>query len=225
MPHKRPTAIAGTLLALVTAAATLSSCGFDYPTDRVNTIAAGVNNREGHVNVLGLRILATAPGDGRLIGALANNLTESASLTGISSPADVSADKFKPIEVPGSGAINLATYKEQIALTGGFTAGDVVPLELTFDNGQSVSLDVPVVKRCFQYTAVPTESAQATESASAGKGKATDGAAADAAAEEQGQSSSESPSEGTDGATEGAGGSAAFSCADEAPSPSSAEGH
>ena len=29
----------------------LTSCGFDYPTDRVNTIAAGVNNHDAKVDV------------------------------------------------------------------------------------------------------------------------------------------------------------------------------
>ena len=63
MPHLRPTAIrhhlraSALLLALVPAAATLTSCGFDYPTDRVNTIAGGTNNRDHSVDALGIRVI------------------------------------------------------------------------------------------------------------------------------------------------------------------------
>ena len=44
MLHRRST-IPALLLALPLAGA-LTSCGFDYPTDRVNQIAAGANDRE-----------------------------------------------------------------------------------------------------------------------------------------------------------------------------------
>lgn len=206
MPLKRPTAIAGLLLALVPAAATLSSCGFDYPTDRVNTIAAGVNNREGEVKALGIRVLATAKGEGRLIGALVNNGTDEAALTDVTSPSGVTAGEFEPIEVAPNGTVNLAHSEPQVPLTGDFTAGNVVTLELAFSNGQAFSLDVPVVKRCFQYTEIPTEAPSSSHTE-----KAKDGAAADAAADEEG---------GHDESTD-----PNFSCADEAPSPGGGEGH
>ncbi|KAB2812115.1 copper chaperone PCu(A)C [Pimelobacter simplex] len=210
MPLKRPTAIAGLLLALVPAAATLSSCGFDYPTDRVNTIAAGVNNRDGEVKALGIRVLATAKGEGRLIGALVNNGTDDASLTEVSSPSGISAGEFEPIEVAPNGTVNLAHSEPQVPLTGDFTAGNVVTLEFTFSNGQSFSLDVPVVKRCFQYTEIPTEAPSSSHTEKP-KGGSEDGAAADAAADEEG---------GHDDATD-----PNFSCADEAPSPGGGEAH
>lgn len=207
MPLKRPTAIAGLLLALVPAAATLSSCGFDYPTDRVNTIAAGVNNREGDVKALGIRVLASAKGEGRLIGALVNNGAEDASLTGVTAPdGGITADEFEPIEVAPNANVNLSTAEQQVPLTGDFTAGNVITLAFTFSNGQSFSLDVPVVKRCFQYTEIPTEAASSSHTK-----KAEDGAAAGAAADEEG---------GHDEATD-----PNFTCADEAPSPGGGEAH
>ena len=46
MLHRRSTATA-LVAVLLPLAAALTSCGFDYPTDRVNTIAAGANNRDG----------------------------------------------------------------------------------------------------------------------------------------------------------------------------------
>ena len=48
MPHLRLALAAGGLLLAVPA---LASCGFDYPTERVNTVGAGVTNRDGTVDV------------------------------------------------------------------------------------------------------------------------------------------------------------------------------
>lgn len=212
MPLKRPTAIAGLLLALVPAAATLSSCGFDYPTDRVNTIAAGVNNRDGDVKALGIRVLASAKGEGRLIGALVNNATEDAALTGVSAPdGGVTAGEFEPIEVAPNGTVNLSTFEEQVPLTGDFTAGNVITLAFTFSNGQSFSLDVPVVKRCFQYTEIPTEAASSSHTDKPAQDGSEDGAAAGAAADEEGgHDETADPN---------------FTCADEIPSPGGGEAH
>lgn len=206
MPHLRPTAIrhhlraSALLLALVPAAATLTSCGFDYPTDRVNTIAGGVNNQDHSVDALGIRVLASAQGEGRLIGSLANNLDERAALETVVSPdGQLTAAAFEPVQVEGRAGVNLVNLPP-ISLTGDFTAGDVVTLELGFSTGETASLDVPVVKACFQYTQIP----EAEEPAAEG----TEGEAADAAAEEEG---AEAHSED--------GGDATFNCADEAPEP------
>lgn len=200
MPHLRPTAIAGLMLALVPAAATLSSCGFDYPTDRVNTIAAGANNRDHSVDALGIRVLATAKGEGFLIGALANNLDDEAALESVSSPDGTArASAFEAIEVAGRGTVNLETV-DPINLTGDFTAGDVITLDLTFSTGDTASLDVPVVKNCFQYTQVPTpEAAKGAAGEDAGEAAAEEAHAEDGHAEE--------------------GGDATFNCADQAPAP------
>ena len=210
MPHLRPTAIAGLLLALVPAAATLSSCGFDYPTDRVNTIAAGANNRDHSVDALGIRVLATAKGEGRLIGALSNNYDDDASLESVSSPdGTAQAADFKAIEVAGRGTVNLADA-DPIDLTGDFTAGDVITLDLTFSTGETASLDVPVVKNCFQYTQVPTPEAAGSE--------ATEGEAAEAGAEEEAQADESHEAEGHEEES----GDATFNCADVAPAPEGA---
>lgn len=215
MPHLRPTAIAGLMLALVPAAATLSSCGFDYPTDRVNTIAAGDNNRDHTVDALGIRVLASAKGEGRLIGALANNLDDAASLESVSSPeGTVQAAGFKAIEVAGRGTVNLANV-DPISLTGDFTAGDVVTLDLTFSTGETASVDAPVVKNCFQYTQVPTPDA-------GGAGAPAGEEAAEAADEEaHGDEANADEAHAEEGHAE-EGGDATFNCADEAPAPEGA---
>lgn len=238
MSHLRPTAIrhhlraSALLLALVPAAATLTSCGFDYPTDRVNTIGSGDNNRDHSVDALGIRVLATAKGEGRLIGALANNRTERATLDSVEATEDqIEVAAFEPVAVEGRGGVNL-TSQAPIELTGDFTAGDVVPLDLTFSTGETASLDVPVVKACFQYTEIPSPSASASESASAEAETGQEGEAAGEAAEEEGAEVEPTAAEGAEsegaeaGLEEGGheeGGDATFNCADEAPSPEGGE--
>ena len=46
---RRTLATVAASLALVSA---LAACGFNYPTDRINNITAGANDRDGTVNVL-----------------------------------------------------------------------------------------------------------------------------------------------------------------------------
>ncbi|KRB77802.1 hypothetical protein ASE01_06305 [Nocardioides sp. Root190] len=225
MPHLRPTAIrqhlraSALLLALVPAAATLTSCGFDYPTDRVNTIAGGENNRDHSVDALGIRVLATEKGEGRLIGALANNLDDAASLDTVTSPdGRFQAAEFEPVEVEGRAGVNL-TNEPVIALSGDFTAGQVLAVELTFSTGETASLNVPVVKACFQYTDVPTPEAE--ESPAEGESD-TQGEAADAAAEEEVDAAEQDEAGHDEAGHDEEGGDATFNCADEAPSPESA---
>lgn len=187
------------LLALVPMAATLSSCGFDYPTDRVNTIAAGTSARGTSVEALGMRILASSDGHGRLIGSIANNNDDTASLSQIGSPGgNVTAPGFSPIEVEGGGLVNLSDLPA-IKLAGEFAAGEVVPVDLTFSTGESTQLRIPVVKRCYQYTQLPSVAAPSD-------GEAAEKAPDDAASEGEGE----------------AGGDATYNCSDQAPVPEGA---
>jgi hypothetical protein len=173
--HRRSTAT--TAAVVVVLAGALSSCGFEEPTDRVNTIAAGVNNRDASVDALGIRVLSAEPGQGRIIGALANNGADDAALVAVD--GDATAAEFEPIEVPGGGRVNLAAAETTpIPMTGDFVAGQVVELTFTFEaeGTEQVTLDVPVVKNCFQYTDVPeVEESESPEAGADGE---------DAAAEE-----------------------------------------
>lgn len=203
MHHLRPTAIAGLLMVLLPSAAALSSCGFDYPTDRINTISSGENNRDASVDALGIRVLATATGEGRLIGSLANNHKEDAALVEVAGDGlTVALDE--PLEVKGREGINLID-EPTIAITGDFTAGDVVNLTFTFDTDETISLEVPVVKPCFQYTQVPTEAAEGHSDTAD-----TEGDESDEAAEGEESHGEES-------------GDATFNCADNAPLPEGGE--
>jgi hypothetical protein len=158
MPHLRLALAAGGLLLAVPA---LSSCGFDYPTERVNTVGAGVSEREGTVDVGGAMIVAGQPDSGTLIGTLSNNDDDTAirltSVTG-GDEGEVEAADFPAVEVTGGGHVNLATLAENagINVTGDFDAGDFVTVTFTFDNDESVTLEIPVMKACYQYEDLDT---------------------------------------------------------------------
>jgi len=157
MLHRRSSATALVAMLLPLAAA-LTSCGFDYPTDRVNTIAAGVNNREGVVEVLGARVVAYADGQGRLIGSLVYSDNKA---DGPAVLQEVAGDLVQvtvpegDIAIDPNAHVNLATDDvAAIRVTGDFAAGDVLTLHYTFSTGESESLDVPVVKPCRQYAEI-----------------------------------------------------------------------
>lgn len=135
---------AATVVAL---AAPLSSCGFDYATDRVYTPGSGANNREGAVDVLSAVVVSAAEGSGTFVASLSNNSSDAEeTFTAVGGQdATVTAAEFEPITIPAGGLVNLAEPAADIVLTGEFTAGDVVPLTVDFGNGERVSLNVPVV--------------------------------------------------------------------------------
>ena len=146
----RPLATATAVLAL---AVPLSSCGFDYATDREYSPAGGANNREGEVDVLSAVVVSAAEGSGTFVASLSNNQDEEQTLTGVSGDegAAVTAAEFEPIAIAPGGLVNLAEPPADILLTGEFEAGDFVPLSVDFGNGERIMLNVPVVANDFGY--------------------------------------------------------------------------
>ena len=141
--------------ALVLALPLLGSCGFDKATDRVYTPAAGINNRDGDVDVLSAVVVAAQPDSGTFVASLSNNRTDQAfALTGVAGagtwtdltvdPADLS------IDIAPRGLVNLVD-EDPITVAGDFTPGDVVRLTLTFDSGDTVTTNVPVVFACDAF--------------------------------------------------------------------------
>lgn len=146
--------------ALLLAATALSSCGFNYATDRPYTPAAGTNDQDGHIDVLGAVVVSAEDGSGTLITTFSNNVEdESATVTAIAGAGDDSAltiGDFDPIEIPPGGYVNLAsddspTADTPITVEGDFTTGQFLTLEFTFDDGTSAELDVPAVADCYEY--------------------------------------------------------------------------
>jgi hypothetical protein len=140
--------------ALFLAAPGISACGFDYATDRENTITNGVSDQDGTVDVLNALIVSGEAGSGTFIASLANNdTTKPISLESLDFGSDstVEVAGFEPIEVPAHGLVNLATG-QGIKVAGDFEAGDFIALTLTFDNGEAAEMDVHVVAEDDEYT-------------------------------------------------------------------------
>lgn len=141
----RPLATAAAVLAL---AAPLSSCGFNYATDRDYTPAGGANNRDGDVDVLSAVVVSAAEGSGTFVASLSNNDPDGeqtfTAVAGAEGSA-VTAAEFEPVTITPGGIVNLADPAAGIVLTGDFSAGNVVPLSIDFGNGERISLNVPVV--------------------------------------------------------------------------------
>ncbi len=136
--------------ALLLAAPVLSSCGFDYATDRVNDLTPGHTNRDGSVDVINSLIVAGHPGSGTLIGLLVNNDVEhDAALTSVTSGPDDAAADMDELTIVAGGRADLRDAG--IRIEGTFEAGQVYDVTLTFDDGEVVEADVPVVTECGQY--------------------------------------------------------------------------
>ena len=159
MLHRRKTAIAAVTLA--TLGATMTGCGFHYPTDRVNQISAGANDRSADVDALGIRIVSGSEGTGRLIGALANNTSDAATLDSVA--GDGLTAEFDAVEVDGRGGVSLSSADgPMIAVSGeSLLPGKVVDLAMTFSTGESITLAVPVVKPCYEYAEITLPAADA----------------------------------------------------------------
>jgi hypothetical protein len=149
MPFRRSLALTTAAVALATTG--LSSCGFDYATDRYYTPSVGTNDIEGTVKVLAAVVVSTEPGSGTFIASLSNNdQDEDVSLTELGLTDGEPVD-FEPVVVGQGALVNLAEPATNLELTGEFEAGDFVEVALGFDNGERVVLDVPVVENGGYY--------------------------------------------------------------------------
>ncbi|MBS45094.1 MAG: hypothetical protein CMH83_18380 [Nocardioides sp.] len=155
-PRRSRRTLAGLAAVAVATTPLLSSCGFNYATDRINTISAGINNRDGGVDVLGAVVIAGQDDLGVFAATLANNSTEFGTdrvLTGLGTDATElqPIGDVTPVDVPAANAVSLFA-EGGIPVTGSFTAGDFVAITLVFDDGQRTSMDVPVVTPCREYS-------------------------------------------------------------------------
>jgi len=141
--------------ALLLAAPVLSSSGLNYATDRPYTPAAGVNDQDARVDVLGAVVVSAQDGSGTLITTFSNNnADEPATVDSIAGAGDDTALKvsdFDPIEIPPGGLVNLADADEPITIEGDFTTGQFLTLEFTLGDGSSTTLDLPTMSDCYEY--------------------------------------------------------------------------
>jgi hypothetical protein len=182
--RRSPRLVAG---ALVLALPLLGSCGFDKATDQEYTQAAGINARDGDVDVLSAVIVAAQPDSGTFIASLSNNLpTEDFELTGVAGSGEWSDLAVDPsdlsIDIPARGLVNLVN-EDPITVSGDFEAGQVAELTLTFDSGDTVTMDVPIVFACNAYEGLDASQQEPEESESPTTESESPSAASGAAAE------------------------------------------
>jgi hypothetical protein len=141
--------------ALLLAAPVLSSCGFNYATDRPYTPAAGVNDQDARVDVLGAVIVSAQDGSGTLITTFSNNNPDEPatvdSIAGAGDDTGLKIGDFDPIEIPPGGLVNLADADDPITVEGDFTKGQFLTLEFTLGDGSSTTLDLPTMADCYEY--------------------------------------------------------------------------
>jgi hypothetical protein len=184
---RRKLALAAGLACL--AAPVLSSCGFDYATDRPNVIAEGGYAQTGAgMRVLASRIVADRDGQGVFVATIALNPTANAATdaqtaptldqlaAADNSPYQLQAKKFSPVAVQDTGAVSMADPAVGgIKVVGDFKAGNIVPVKLTFSDDSSVTVQTPVVAKCGPYASVaPQGGAGAAATASPETGSAYD---------------------------------------------------
>lgn len=178
MHHRRKLVL--TLGALLLSAPLLSSCGFNYGTDRINTTTNAVTNRDKDVDVVGAVLIAQAPGSATLSAQMVNNSrTESVELrTVTSSDPEVvlTTSTVEPFEIAAARGSSVADAGG-VRIEGDFMAGSFLPLQLGFSNGDEVVVRVPVVRACGPYTDLDDAPAVTAEGAPA---EAEEGAAAPA---------------------------------------------
>jgi len=184
-PLRRKLALAAGLLCL--AVPVLSSCGFDYATDRPNVIANGgyeIGNTG--LRVLAARIVAPADGQGTFIATIALNPTADAVEDAADAPTldqisagpnstyDLTAKSFRPVAVGTTGAVNLADPSVGgVAVTGDFKAGSIVPVKLSFSDGSSAVVQTPVVTKCGDYASIAPKSTSDKSSKAASESSST----------------------------------------------------
>jgi hypothetical protein len=147
----RTLARAGAVRAL---ARPLTSCGLNYATDPIYTPAAGANQRDATVDVLGAVIVSSEPNSGTVIASFVNGSSQKddsvESIIGSDDNQGVTAPDFQTIKVAANSLVNLAT-EGGVKVTGTFSVGDYVPMTIAFGDGTQVSIDVPVVPNCEEW--------------------------------------------------------------------------
>ena len=147
----RPSVLAGAVLAL---ALSLSSCGFNYATDRIYTPANGANQRDASVDVLGAVIVAAQPASGTFIATFVNDSSTKPnsveSILGDDSNQGVTSPGFTTVKLDPNALVNLAT-KGGPKVTGTFDIGSYVPMTISFGDGTQVKVNVPVVPNCEEW--------------------------------------------------------------------------
>jgi hypothetical protein len=169
---RRPLALGAAGLAATVA---LSACGFDYPTDRINNITAGVDYRDGTVDILNAVVVAKQANSGTFVATFVNGSpTKPVALQSASGDnTAITHVDSTPFTLQPNTLLNLAGDKG-MAVSGTFALGQFVTISFQFDNGETASLSVPVVTDDGQWAGLDTSTPSASTSPSTGTSPSTD---------------------------------------------------
>lgn len=158
----------------LSAAAVLTACGFNNPTDRISTLTVGTDYRDGEVLVLNAVVVSSSGNGGTFVATFVNNTEEEQTLSSITGDGEVTSVEVTPLTIKPKGLVNLAD-EGGFAVSGTFAIGDFVNLTFAYADGSTYAFDVPVVAAEGDYagldtatpSASPSESPSATGSPSA----------------------------------------------------------
>lgn len=137
--------------------APLTACGFDSATNRVNTIAPGITDRDASVDVLGAVIVSAEEGSGTFVASFVNNsLEDAATIDALTSQDPEAAEvvDFSAIEVDPNALVNLSEDDQGVQVEGDFGPGGHVAMVLEIAGGELVEINVPVVSNCGSYEGI-----------------------------------------------------------------------
>jgi hypothetical protein len=150
-PTLRRAAIAALLLAPV-----LTACGFSAQTDQVYQAAVGPNFRGGEVDILDALIVSGQDGSGTFAGTLVNtNQSNDDRLDSVTGPGITASRRTIVIPAGGTPDPSLAHSGELTLRGDAIKPGAYVELTFAFSNGQSTTLQVPVVENTGDFIDVP----------------------------------------------------------------------
>ena len=157
-----------TVAASLALASALAACGFNYPTDRINNITAGANDRDGTVNVLNAAIVSKDADLGTFVATFVNtSQTQTVSVTSITGDGTaVGQVSVQPFPINPQGLVSLSA-NGGITVQGTFSLGENVTLSIAFDNGETSTLQVPVVADDGQWAGLDQATPSPTQSPSA----------------------------------------------------------
>ena len=135
---------------------TACSLTFDAPTDQVYTPSRGSNERSGVVDVLGAVVVSGADGSGTVAATLVNGDDQPDRLTGVTVDGQAAQITTSPraTELKAIGVNNLAASGAVTVESDAIVGGDFVELAFSFERGDPVTLDAPVVRNTGDFADV-----------------------------------------------------------------------
>ncbi len=132
----------------------LSACGFNYQTDQVYQPGVGVNNRAGTVDVLGAVVVSSVDGTGTFVASLVNKDDENDDSLVSATGKDLQVQVVTPVEIAADSLVNLESSGAVSVEGETIKAGKFARIKLTFESGQTTTVNAPVVPYAEEFSDV-----------------------------------------------------------------------